>query len=53
VKKEWFILEQKKKLEEVYDIKTKKDLGSGAYGTVFKVKVINSDEERAVKLIPK
>ncbi|EAR82389.1 calmodulin-domain kinase (macronuclear) [Tetrahymena thermophila SB210] len=53
VKKQWFIKSNLGKLEDFYEFDTRKILGSGTYGNVYKAKKKDSKIVRAVKQIPK
>ncbi|KAL4463768.1 hypothetical protein ABPG72_022822 [Tetrahymena utriculariae] len=53
VKKQWFIKSNLGKLEDYYEFDTRKILGSGTYGNVYKAKKKDSKIIRAVKQIPK
>lgn len=55
VKKDWFIQDNKSKIEDIYDgasLSTAK-IGEGSFGTVVKVQHKTSKEVRACKIIPK
>jgi calcium-dependent protein kinase len=55
VKKTWFIKSKMGKIEDEYNLKTDKDkpIGSGTYGNVFKATKKDTNQTRAVKVIPK
>ncbi|KAL4486032.1 hypothetical protein ABPG72_003966 [Tetrahymena utriculariae] len=53
VKKQWFIKSQTGKVDDFYQAASKKTLGQGTYGSVIKVKLKNSNQQRAIKIIPK
>lgn len=53
LKKTWFIKNREGRIEQVYDMNTKKVLGSGTYGSVIKATIKGSKQGRAVKIIPK
>lgn len=53
VKKQWFIREKPGSIQQYYDLNTKNQLGQGAFGSCFLVKLKNSNITRAVKTIPK
>lgn len=49
VRKQWFIKSNSSKIEDFYDVDTKKTLGNGTYGSVYKAKKKDSKIVRAVK----
>ncbi|EGR30641.1 protein kinase domain protein [Ichthyophthirius multifiliis] len=53
VKKQWFIKSMNGKIDDYYDMKNKKQLGSGQFGSVIEVNQKGSDLRRAVKIIKK
>ncbi|CAD8110982.1 unnamed protein product [Paramecium primaurelia] len=52
IKKQWLIKSRPERIEDIYE-SDKKELGSGAYGRVFKAKHKELGLERAIKMIPK
>ncbi|CAD8207367.1 unnamed protein product [Paramecium pentaurelia] len=52
IKKQWLIKSRPERIEDIYE-SDKKELGSGAYGRVFKAKHKELGLERAIKVIPK
>ena len=53
VRKDWFVVSSDQNIEEFYNLKAGKVLGSGAFGKVIMANKKGTDIYRAIKMIPK